>query len=201
MKKGIRIIVVDGQPGGGKDEFLRLLGLDPWFIKNAIILMESAAWVRVSHGVQRGELQAGSPETRVSFQGLIAQAYVFMLNMAVDRAIRDGKSVVICNRFTPSGAVYVPGGMAELCEIIGAPVGDMIDGIDHVICPGAPKEEHYTTNEYRFETWEEACDLGARARQIYVDLGCDVTDIPARDNFDEKCADFLEVIRRLVGAE
>lgn len=201
MKNGIKIIVVDGQPGGGKDEFLRRLGLDPWFIKNAIILMESAAWVRVSHDVQRGELQAASPQTRAAFQGLIAQTYIFMLNMAVDRAIRDGKSVVVCNRFTPSGAMYVPGGMQELCEIVGISVEDMIEGIDHVICPGAPKEEHYTMNEYRFETWPEACDLGARARQIYISLGFEVIDIPGRDDFDEKCDHFSAEVRRLVGAE
>lgn len=87
----------------------------------------------------------------------------------------------------------------------------MIDGIDHVICPGPPPERFYVRHEpddplgFRFETYEHACELGAKARQAYIDLGFvpreRLHDIPGTENFDEKCAYFMLIARTFAGAE
>ncbi len=205
MIRDIQLIVLDGQPGGGKDFFLQMLEADPWFMRNAVIETEAAALLYTAHKVQPGEFGTVSQDTIDAFQNAIASLCMFKRSLAVDRAVRDGKKLVVFNRFIPSGAAYLQWGIVDLMAITNLSEVEMNSGIDHVICPGPPPEEHYVTNEYRFETYAEACVLGARARQAYIDLGfvpgTTLHDIPGGDDFDAKCALFMATIRQLTGAE
>ena len=144
-------------------------------------------------------------------QKLIAEWGIFALNLGIERARRQGRTVLVLNRHIPSGAAYLPGGIDELATITGITRVAMIDGIDYVICPGPPPQWAYVRHEvgdplgFRFESYSHACALGAKARQAYVDFGffpgVKLFDVPGTEDFDEKCADFLRVARTLVGQE
>jgi len=210
MKDGVMIIVVDGQPGGGKDEFLRRLGADPWFGRHALVMGEAAQQITLQYGINREEKLYWGPDMWVAFQRAIVENYRFTLAIATGRAVREGKKVIFLNRFMPSGAAYLPGGLVELSRVADVPLGKMIEGVDHVICPGPPPEWAYVRHAeddpggFRFEPYKLACELGAKARRAYIDLGFvpgdRLHDIPGGEDFDEKCAHFMRVARQLAGA-
>ncbi len=211
MKDGIQIIVGDGQPGGGKDEFLRRLMADPWFAQNALVMNEAAEQVTRLYRITRAEKPYWPPVMWVAFQKIIVEIYLFSMAIALHRAKQQGRRVIFFNRYIPSGAAYLPGGLQELSSITGVSLTQMIEGIDYVICPGPPPQWCYVRHEpddpdgFRFETYEHACELGAKARQAYIDLGFvpgqRLHDIPGGEDFDEKCAHFMRVARGLTGAE
>jgi hypothetical protein len=211
MKNGILIIVADGQPGGGKDEFLRRLAADPWFMRYALFMEEAAARITLTYGITRKEKAIWTPAMWVAFQKIIVEFYRFSMAIALQRAAEQGRRVIFFNRYIPSGAAYLPSGLDELAAVTGVMRDEMWEGIDHVICPGPPPEKYYVRHEvgdpqgFRFETYEDACVLGAKARQAYIDLGfkpgITLHDIPGTEDFDEKCADFMHVARVLASHE
>ncbi len=204
MKEGIQLIVVDGTPGGGKDEMLRRLAADHWFSRNAVVVNEAAMAVHLGFGIEREEKSRWPPHMWVRFQKIIAEYTVFAIALAFERARQTGCCVVVLNRSIPSGAAYLPNGINQLVGLIGYSREQIVEGVDHVIVPGPPPERFYETNAYRFETYPEAVELGVKARQAYIDLGFvpgdTLHDIPGGDDFDDKCARFMATIRGLVYA-
>lgn len=211
MSGKITVIVVDGAPGSGKDDFLSRIKAEPWFVQHVFIMDEVAAFITLRLGITR-EMKGAWPSVLwESFQKIISECSWLALATAFQRAERDGRRVIILNRYIPSGAAYLEDGLDELKQITGMSREVMSFGIDHVIIPGPPPVEHYVQhqdddpNGFRFESYEEACMLGAKARRAYVDLGFvpgdRLHDVPGRENFEEKYQDFLKLVYRLVDVE
>lgn len=202
---GIRLIVVDGTPGGGKDEMLRRLATDHWFSRHAIVVDEAAMAVHLDFGITPEEKSHRPVHMWVRFQKMIAERTVWALALAFERVRQSGRCVVVMNRSIPSGAAYLRGGLEELVGLIGYTREQIVEGVDHVVVPGAPPERFYETNAYRFETYSEAVELGVRARQAYLDLGFvpgeTLHDIMSAEDFEEKYVAFLAKMRELVGLQ
>lgn len=101
MRNGIRIIVVDGQPGGGKDEFLRRLEADPWFERNALFMEEAAARISLTYKIGREEKSRWTPAMWAAFQKMIVEFSLFSMTIALHRAQEQGRRVIFCNRYIP----------------------------------------------------------------------------------------------------
>ena len=207
MISGVQIIVVTGAPGSGKDMFLEDVAADPWFRRHAIIEAEAAAWIITGQRMKREDFGA-SREIRVAFQQTVAASLRLKRLLAVDRAIRHGKKVIVFNRFISCGEAYMPGGILELCDVIGMSHLEMINGIDAVIWTAPPPEKYYVQHDpadpdgYRFEPYALAIELGRKVREAYGRLGLlPVYDILGQESFDLKRENFMAKIRTLAGAE
>ena len=211
MKKGLIIIVTDGNPGGGKNELIRLLMLDPWFAEFGCSVAEAAETVTLASGITREEKDGWPPEMWDAFQKVIAEWTIFSVARAVHLAILQGKKVLVTNRHIGSGGAYTRKGLEGLRALTGLDFAEMIDGIDHVIVPGPPPERFYERHEignpkgFRFEHYERACELGVLARQAYIELGFvpgeTLHAIPGGDDFNVKAALFIAKARELAGAD
>ena len=187
--------------------FLEDVAADPWFREHAIVEAEAAAWVITGQRMKREDFVA-SRQVRVAFQQTVAASYRLKRFLAVERAIRWGKKVIVFNRFISCGEAYMDGGIAELCEVTGMNHRDMIDGIDAVIWTAPSPEKYYVQHDpadpegYRFEPYGMAVELGNKVRKAYsrFDL-LTVHDVLGQESFDVKRADFMRTIRELVCAE
>ncbi len=202
MVNGIKVIVVTGGPGSGKDSLIAAITSDSEIGEFVLVETEAAAWVIAGQNMTRQDF-AASEAVRITFQQVVAATQRLKVLLAVERARRTGKTTVIFNRFAFGGAAYLTGGLDEFWQITGMdPLCS--NEVDAVIWTAPPPPEHYVChdpsdpNGYRFEDYQTAVELGARVLNAYTGLGLAVHEVAGQDNFADKRQAFILLIRRLI---
>lgn len=199
-------IILTGAPGGGKDNLLNGARKLPWFQQHAIIVDEAAAaemTARRAHWREAMKTKAGC----VAFQQAVADRQIHWMDSAREKAsFSQGEiELILSNRGLLDGAAYLDGEAEELEGTINMSVEHMLDGTDHVIWAAPSPEEFYEVHNpeieggYRFESYPLAVELGEKVRALYTKHHpSSVHVIQTAQNFEDKRAEFLATLQRLV---
>jgi predicted ATPase len=155
-------VVLPGAPGSGKSTALGDFGrrLSP----SPICVPEAARWAKEANLLPpRNPLYAGEYEVAMS------QIRIALEKMARVQE-RRAKHIII-DRGIPDAASYLPGGLAELCELLKMSREAMFARYDLVLFFLLPSREIYDlcrpSNPSRHETYEQALVLEARGLIIW----------------------------------
>ncbi len=183
-------VVLTGGPGGGKttaaDLFRREIG-------NRVIIVPEAATLLFSGGFPR-PVEADAAR---SAQGAI---YHVQRNLEDVQAHQYPERVLLCDRGTVDGGAYWPEGPEDFYASVGSTYEGELDRYDAVIffetaaCGGHGFESE---NRFRNESQQEAIDLDARLRALWMNHPR-FTLIPHTVSFFRKMTIGLGILENLV---